>query len=433
MSLPIFLARRLAFSGEKTFSRLIIRIAVAAVAISVAVMIAATAMISGFQKEISRKIFGFWGHIHVSDTRTSLSFEPSPMDAQPDYRRILDTLGPVFFETEKTFLGQPVGEEWVKKATFGGIAHVQSYAVKPGIIKSKDEIEGILLKGVGRDFDWSRLEQWLLEGRPIQFNDSTASRDILLSRQTADRLQVGPGDKFIVHFVKEGQQLKRLFQVCGIYKTGLEEFDRKFALVDIGQVQGLLGWQPGQVAGLEIFLDDLRDLDIFTQFVHEELLPDEQVAASIREKFPAIFEWLGLQDTNKTVILGLMLAVAIINMITALLILILERTNMIGILKALGAPNGQIRRIFLIHAAWISVVGLFWGNLLGIGFCLLEDKFKFIKLSEADYFLSYAPVSIEFWPIALLNIGTLTVTLIFLVIPSLIVRRITPVRAIRFD
>ena len=430
--LPAFIARRLAFSKERTFSRLIIRIAVAAVALSVAVMIAATAMIAGFQQEISRKIFGFWGHIHISDTSASLSFEPSPVPSNLDFLSKLDTLGPIFFEKEQTVGGFALQDQWQRARTEGGVAHVQSFAVKPGIIKSKSEIEGILLKGVDPDFDWTRLRPFLLEGRPINLVDTAASRDILVSRQTADRLSVGVGDKFIVYFVKEGQQVKRLFQICGIYKTGLEEFDRKFALCDIRQVQRLLGWKSDEVAGFEVFLDNIADIDVFTQYIHEEMLPESLLATSIREKFPAIFEWLGLQDTNKVVILGLMLAVAIINMITALLILILERTNMIGVLKALGAQNGQIRRIFLIHAAWITAAGLFWGNLLGLLFCFLEDRFRFIRLPEADYFLSYAPVAVD-WPTVLwLNAGTLAVTLLFLLLPALLIHRVTPVRAIRF-
>jgi lipoprotein-releasing system permease protein len=428
MSLPIFIARRLAFSGEKSFSRLIIRIAVVAVAVSVAIMIAAMSMIAGFQQEISRKIFGFWGHVHISDTRASLSFEPSPIPKDLDFRPILDTLGQIWYEKESKL--DP--EKFENVRTKGGIAHVQSFAIQPGIIKAKDQIEGILLKGVGIDFDWSRLNEYLLEGRALDLSDSLRSRDLLISRQTANRLQIEVGEKMVVYFVKSGQQLKRLFQVCGIYKTGLEEFDRKFALCDLRQVQNLLGWSAGEVAGFEVFVENIDDADIFAQYIHEELLPDSLISTSIREKFPSIFEWLALQDYNKIIILGLMLVVAVINMITALLILILERTNMIGILKALGAPNGQIRQIFLLNAAWITVAGLFWGNLIGLAFCFLEDKYHFIKLTEADYFLSYAPISVDWWSILWLNLGTLAVTLLFLLLPALLIHRVTPVRAIRF-
>jgi lipoprotein-releasing system permease protein len=424
-NLPFYIARRIAFAGGKNFSRLIIRIAVVAVALSVAVMIAASALISGFKTEISRKIFEFWGHIHISDTAYSLSFEPKPINLHQDFYPSLDTVRsiplPILHQ-----IGASVGK------THGGIRHIQAFAHKPGIIRTKTALEGILLKGVGKDFDWNHLSPYLLEGRGINMEDSVASKDIIISKQTADRLQVGVGDKFVVHFVKERDQLRRLFQVCGIYKTGLEEYDRKFALCDIRQVQHLLGWNNNEVAGFEIWLDDLRDLDLYNQYIYDEVLPPELLAVSIREKFPSIFEWLELQDYNEVVILALMLAVAIINMITALLVLVLERTNMVGILKALGSPNNSIRQIFIYHAALITTLGMFWGNLIGLGFCYLQDKYHFIKLNEADYYLSYAPVKINWLALAGINVGTLAITLLFLLVPSLVVSSITPVRAIRF-
>jgi lipoprotein-releasing system permease protein len=431
MNLPFFIARRIAFAGERNFSRTIIRIAIAAVALSMAVMLASSALIAGFKTEISRKIFEFWGHLHISDTSYSLSFDPQPIEANSPYLPTLrDTRG-VQYLAERTWLGLAVGGD-SQKTTRGGIRHVQSFAHKPGIIRTKTALEGILLKGVGADFDWNNLQPYLLEGRAIALGDTAASRDILISRQTADRLQIGVGDKFVVHFVKEDQQLRRLFQVCGIYKTGLEEYDRKFALCDIRQVQNLLGWQPNQVAGFEIWLDDLRDLDVYNQYLYEEVLPNDALCVSIREKFPAIFEWLELQDLNEFVILGLMLAVAIINMITALLVLVLERSTMIGILKSLGERNGRIRQVFLYHAAVITLTGMFWGNVLGLGFCWLQDRFRFIQLKESDYYLSYAPVRFDWVSIVSINVGTLLVTLIFLILPSLAVTRISPVKAIQF-
>lgn len=426
-----FIARRLASSGERNFSKVVIRIAVVAVALSVAVMVAASALIAGFKTEISQKIFGFWGHIHISDTSYSLSFEPQPIEKQQDFYPSLDTLSGVEYTEPETILGFETGRE-TTVGSHGGVRHIQVFAHKPGIIRTKNAMEGILLKGVGDDFDWQNLQPYLLEGRPIQLSDTAASRDIIISRQTADRLQVGVGDKFIVHFVKEGQQLRRLFQICGIYKTGLEEYDRKFALCDIRQVQNLLGWTGDQVAGFEVWLDDIRDLDLYNDFIYSEILPEDLLSTSIREKFPAIFEWLELQDYNEAVILGLMLIVAIINMITALLVLVLERTNMIGVLKALGMRDGQIRQIFLYHAAVITVRGLFWGNLLGIGFCWLQDKFHLIRLNETDYYLAYAPVKIQWLAVAGINLGTLAVTLVFLLLPSFVVSRISPVRAVQF-
>ncbi|GAB4488999.1 MAG: FtsX-like permease family protein [Saprospiraceae bacterium] len=430
MNLPFFIARRIAFSGENNFSRVIIRIAQVAVALSVAVMIAATALIAGFKSEISRKIFEFWGHIHISDTAYSLSFEPTPIEKNQDFYPSLDTLRGVWYTEPETILGFETGRD-VERKSHGGIRHIQVFAHKPGIIRTKTAMEGIILKGAGQDFDWNNLRPYLLEGDTIALSD-TVSRDIIISRQTADRLQVGVGDRFIVHFVKEGEQLRRRFQICGIYKTGLEEYDRKFAICDIRQTQELLGWTENQVAGFEVWLDDLRDLDLYNDYIYTEVLPPELLCTSIRSKFPAIFEWLSLQDLNEIVILSLMLAVAIINMITALLVLVLERTTMIGVLKALGETNRRIRRIFLYYAAVITLIGMFWGNLLGLGFCFLQDKFHFIKLNEADYYLAYAPVKINWLAVVGINVGTLVVTLIFLVLPSLIVSKIAPVRAIQF-
>jgi lipoprotein-releasing system permease protein len=432
MHLPFFIARRIATSSTNNFSRIIIRIAVAAVACSVAVMIVSSAFIAGFKQEISRKIFEFWGHLHLSDTGYSLSFDPRPIAAEQEFVPVVKNTGPIQYVTDASFMGIATGGE-ATRTTHGGVRHIQAFAHKPGIIQTKTALEGILLKGVGADFDWNNLRPYLQEGQIISPSaDSTGSRDIIISRQTADRLQVGVGDKFIVYFVKENEQLKRLFTVCGIYKTGLEEYDRKFAICDIRQVQNLLGWSPDQVAGFEIWLDDLRDLEPFNEYLYSEALPQDILCVSIREKFPAIFEWLDLQDLNEIVILGLMLAVAIINMITALLVLVLERSTMIGILKALGERNGRIRQVFLYHAAIITIMGMFWGNLIGLGFCWLQDYFRFVRLNEADYYLSYAPVHFEWSRIALINIGTLVVTVLFLIVPSVVVSRIAPVQAIRF-
>ncbi len=432
MHLPFFIARRLAASGKKNFSRLIIRIAVVAVALSVSVMLIASAFIAGFKTEISRKIFEFWGHIHISDTAYSLSFEPQPIERNQAFYPSLDTVSAIRYLEPEHIFGFATGRE-LERHSRGGIRHIQAFAHKPGIIRTKTAMEGILLKGIGTDYDWSNLKPYLLAGTAMDLKDSLPSRQIILSRQTANRLQIDVGDKLIIHFVKENEQIRRRFEVCGIYKTGLEEYDRKFALCDIRVIQDLLGWNAHQVAGFEVWLDDIRDMDLYNNFIYEEKLPPDLLCVSIRDKFPAIFEWLQLQDYNEFVILGLMLAVAIVNMITALLVLVLERTTMIGVLKALGETNGRIRQIFLYHAAVITLQGMFWGNLIGLGFCFLQDKYRFIQLNEADYYLSYAPVELNWFPFFLINFGTLVLTLAFLLVPSFLVSKISPVRAIRFE
>ncbi len=423
MNTVYFIARRVAASGQPTFSRLIIRIAVVAVALSIAVMIVATSLIAGFKREISTKIFGFWGHIHITEASLGRPLiETLPVSIDQDFYPELADIESINFQ----------GNDGTSYQSRGGVRHIQVFALKPGIIKANDEIEGIILKGIGADFDWSFLNQYIREGEPLVLSDSAISREILISRQTADRLRVEVGDRFIVYFVQKGEQLRRRFTIKGIYKTGLEEYDQKFALVDIRQLQQLLDWTPEQVSGFEVFLEDLDDLEAMAEFIYFEELPQDLYAETIREKLPEIFEWLDLQDINEVVIISLMLVVAVINMITALLILILERTNMIGTLKALGSTNWTIRAIFLYYAAYIIGLGLLWGNIIGLGFCWLQDRFGFITLDETNYYLSEAPIFINPMTIILLNVGTLALTLVFLIVPSWLVTRIEPVKAIRF-
>lgn len=434
MNLPYFIARRVAASGQASFSRLIIRVAIVAVALSVAVMIAATALVAGFKQEISSKIFGFWGHIHITDTDINRSLlEAYPISTDQPFYPHLDTLGPVPYLAREMWMGHPVERQ---RLTKGGVSHIQAFAIKPGIIEAgqgeRKEIEGIILKGVGQDFNWSFMDQYIKRGARIQYPDSSMSRDILISQQTANRLQLDTGDTFITHFVEKGEQLQRRFRVSGVYRTGLEEYDQKFALVDIRQIQRLLGWREDQVSGFEVFIDDIDDLIPLAEHIYFEELPRDLYAETIREKMPEIFDWLDLQDINEVVILTLMVIVAIINMVTALLILILERTNMIGTLKALGAGNWKIRQMFLYYAGYILLMGLLWGNGFGIGLCLLQDQFEFIRLSEENYYLSTAPIALRWAPIALINVGTFVITLVFLVLPSYLVTRISPVKAIRF-
>ena len=427
MNFPFFIAQRVAASGQKSFARLIIRIAIVAVALSIAVMIVATSLIKGFKSEISAKMFGFWGHIHITSVQQTTTYEPIPIIVDKGLITKLQNLNQVPL-VETDFWDRIKG----KQLTSGGVHHVQSYATKAGIIKTKDNFEGIVLKGVGADFDWSFVEQNLVEGRKINICNTDSCHDILISQSTANRLNLKTGSKFIVHFVQNNVQEQRLFEVCGIYKTGLEEYDKKFALVDIAHIQKLLGWADNYIAGYEVFIDDLADLKSINEHIYSDVISNELNAQTIRQEEPAIFDWLDLQDVNEEVILILMLVVSIINMVTALLILILERTNMIGTLKSLGTTNGRIQRIFLYYGAIIIVTGLTIGNAIGLGLCWLEQQFKFIHLSEVDYYLSYAPIQFDFWTILILNIGTLIITTLFLILPTFMVLSISPVKAIRF-
>jgi lipoprotein-releasing system permease protein len=431
MRFSLFIAQRLASHDKRAFSRLIIRICSIAVALSIAVMIAASAFIAGFKHEISNKIFGFWGHIHITETAYSISFEPKPVSIDQPFYPGLSAVRNFTFEPQESGL---LGQSAKTIQSRAGFRHIQAYAHKAGIIRTKTAMEGIILKGVGRDFQWENMEPYLVEGQMIQLTDSSggsASRDIMLSAFTARRLEVKTGDKFVVYFVKGEEQLKRVFRVCGIYNTGLEEYDRKFALADLGTVQDLLGWDTTQVAGWEVWLDDLRDMKPATDYLYYDVLPENLLSVSIKEKFPAIFEWLNLQNYNESVILGLMLIVALMNMITTMLVLVLEHTNMIGILKTLGAKDSAVRNIFMYYGAIILLRGMVIGNVIGISFCLLQDKFKFIKLNEADYYLSYAPIKMNWTLVLSLNLGTLFITIFFLLLPGFLVSRITPIKAIQ--
>ena len=436
MNVEYFIAKKVAASGQQSFSRLIIRIAIVAIALSVTVMICANALIAGFKTEISSKIFGFWGHIHITDTDINRSLlEAYPIDKNQDFYPQLEDLEQVEYIAREAWLGG-LTEVERRKTTEGGVRQIQVFAIKPGIIESGErgdkDIEGIILKGVGSDFDWAFMQQYIKRGRQLALPDSAMSRDILISEQTAKRLRVDTGDTFIVHFVEKGEQLRRRFNISGIYRTGLEEYDEKFALVDIRQIQRLLGWNENQVSGFEVFIDEIDDLVPLSEHIYFEELPTELYAETIRDKLPEIFDWLDLQDINEVVILTLMVIVAIINMVTALMILILERANMIGVLKALGGTNWSIRKIFLYYAAYIIVLGLLWGNVFGIGLCVLQDQLEFIQLSEENYYLSTAPIELNALPILLINLGTLLITLLFLIVPSYLVTNISPVKAIRF-
>ena len=439
----------MAQSGKQSFSRLIIRIAIVAIALSVAVMIVATALIRGFKNEISSKIFDFWGHIHITHTSTAnLTNEEAPISINQEFYPDLDTIQKIKYAKFRTFLGQELDDHSYETETRGGIRHIQVYANRPGVIisevkletkkangksKTKKELEGLVFKGIGGDFDWNYLSKFLVEGEPLELKDSTMSNKIILSTETANRLQLAVGDTTFVYFVKRGSQAKRRLIVGGLYRTGLSEYDRVVALIDIRQIQNLRGWEEDQIGGFEVFIDHIEDMDPLKDFIYlHESFPAHLFAQSIKDKNRSIFQWLEMTNTNEQVLIALMLLVAIINMMTALLILILERTNMIGILKALGQTNWSIRKIFLYYAAYIIFIGLAWGNAIGLILCFIQDKFKLVPLTEEDYYLTYAPIEINWWVVIALNLGTLAITILFLIIPSYLVTRISPVKAIRF-
>jgi len=432
MNISHFIAKRIAFSKSKTFTKVIVRIAIAAIALSLATMIITTLIISGFKKEISSKVFGFWGHIHITDTNINRTFEQVPISKSDEYIDEIVNIEWVDYQVPVSILGYEMIGKYNSKRTEGGVHHVQPFVWVAGIISTKKEFGAIQLKGVDENFDWDYLPDFIIEGEPLNFDDEE-DNGLIVSKVTANALELKVGQRVQVGAFRNKEQIKRVFVIKGIYNTGLEEYDKRFAIADLRKAQDMLGWQEDEVSGIEIFLENIADLEITNEYVYNYILPARLYSETIRTKFPSIFEWLKLQDINEDLLLWLMLVVAIINMITALLILILERTHMIGLLKALGGTNWQIRKIFVYNAAYIIFFGVIIGNILGLGICFIQDQTHFITLDEASYYLSYAPVKFNWSSILLINIFCFFTTVLFLILPTYIVTSINPIKTLRFE
>ena len=419
MQISRFIAQQLVFSPKKSFTKVLVGIAIASIALSVAIMITTMAIITGFKETITDKIFGFWGHVHITDLQVSRSYEPVPIAYDADLVQDIKTI--------------QIGELEDSEDTTACIAHVQSFAFLPAIIKSKAEIEGIILKGINTDFNANSMDQYILEGSLPNLQDSIPSRDILISKQTANRVGVNSGDKIVLIFFRGESQIKKAFTVSGIYRTGLEEYDVKFALVDIRTVQQVLGWQEHEIAGYEIYTQDTEYLVPIADHIYNDIIGSNLYAETIREKFPAIFNWLDLQKVNEKVILLLMLIVCVINMSTIVLIVILERARMIGILKSLGAKDQSIRSIFLRFSFWIVCIGLVIGNIVGIGICLIQEYYPFIHLDQENYYVSIAPVTLKALHIIGINVLSIIVVVACMLLPTIVASRISPVKVLKFD
>jgi lipoprotein-releasing system permease protein len=409
-----FIANRLAkpTQGKGSLSKPFITIATVAIALSLAVMIISVAVVTGFKNEISQKAIGFGSHIQIVNYDRNISFETIPISKDQEFIPQIETLK--------------------------GIKHVQVFAVKPGIIKTDNDIQGVVLKGLDNDFDWSFFNNNLIDGSILAINDSTAINGVIISKTTSLLLKLKVGDNFDMFFVQEPPRIRR-FTVEGIYDSQMEEFDKLFVLCDIKHIQRLNGWESNQVTGFEIFIENFNEVHKLTSHVEDivafNFLSDGSMlrVQSVIEKYPQIFDWLGLQDINVVVLLVLMLAVAGINMISGLLIIILERTNMIGILKALGAENRLVQKIFIIQSGYIISRGLIWGNLVGLTLAFLQLHFNIIKLDEANYYLSSVPINLNLLHLLMLNMGTFMVTMAMLLVPSMVISRISPDKTIKFE
>ncbi|MDP4933596.1 MAG: ABC transporter permease, partial [Salibacteraceae bacterium] len=384
MNFELFLAKKMIGGRRKRLtgqsSSAIVRIAVAGIAIGMAVMILSVSIVRGFQTEIQQKVIGFGSHLQISLYNPQNTLGVKPMLLEQEF------IEPVLAET--------------------GVKGIQPYAYKSGIITENGEIQGVMAKGVNQDFDWSFFKQNLLEGNVWHWTEDKANDSIVLSKSVIDKLNLSLGDKITIVFIQDQKERKRRFTIGGIYETGMEQFDGSIFLCDIRHVQKLNNWNEDQVAGFEVILESFDDLDRLDYIINNNI-SYEFNTLKITDQFIEIFGWLELQDINVFIILTLMVLVSGINMISALLVLILERTNMIGLLKAMGALNASISRIFLYNAIYLVFLGLFWGNLLGIGFGLLQQKFHLIKLDKTSYYIDHVPVLFDPTTIISINIGSL--------------------------
>jgi lipoprotein-releasing system permease protein len=414
MNLPYFIAHRL-IKGRRegtSFSRPINVIAVIGIAMGLAVMILAVAILTGFKQQIREKVVGFGSNIQIVNFDSNISFETVPINE---------------------------GQEFIPKIkNLPGIKHVQVFATKAGIIETDEDIQGVVLKGVGSDFDWSYFKSNIVDGSVFTVNDTIRTDKVIISKKISDMLRLHTGDSFSMFFVQDPPRLRK-FTVSGIYETSLEEFDKMYVFCDIGHIKRLNGWNNNQVSGFEIFINDFDKLEEMTAAVREavgyKIKEGEEnfKVINIRTKYPQIFDWLNFQDINVIIIIFLMLVVAGFNMISGLLILILEKTNMIGVLKAVGSDDKIIRRVFLYQAAYLIAKGLLWGNLIGIGLAFLQLKTGLITLDPSSYYIKTVPVNLNLLHILMLNAGTMAAIIIMLLVPSNLISRITPVKAIRYD
>jgi len=411
LNYEFFLAKRII--GNKSYkssvSAPIIKIGIAAIAISIIVMLIAIATGIGLEHKIRDKAVAFNGHITISNFDSNASEGAQvPISKNQDFY-------PEFTAVE-------------------GVSHVQAVANKFGIIRTNTDFEGLFLKGVGTDYDWRYFKEFLIEGRLPTYTKKYSS-EVLISKYLADRLEFVVGDSFQMYFMKSDPSQPpsiMKFTVVGIFNSGFEELDKTYVIGDINHVQRLNRWKKDQIGNFEVFIANYNDLDRLGDAVYAQT-PSTLDAMTVKQKYATIFEWIPIFTTNIYGIIDIMILVGAINMITALLVLILERTKMIGILKALGSSNWSIRKVFLYNASYLIGCGLFWGNLIGIGILLLQKQFEFIKLDPSVYYVTVAPVYLDWTYVVLLNLMTFILCVLMLLIPSFLISKIVPVKAIKFE
>ncbi len=416
MNTEFFIARRI-YKGDKENSKRVsspaIKIAIIGIALGLAVMIISVCIVIGFKKEVREKIIGFISHIQVTSLEVNNSYEHQPIAFSTELRN--------------------------KLTSNDDISHIQSFITKPGIIKTKDDFQGIVLKGVSDDYDWKFFSDILVEGNTLKDVEiPDGSYPALISKSIANKLHFKLGDSFHTYFIDNPVRVRK-FKIVGIYSSNFEEYDKVFIITDKKILTRLNHWEDDMVSGIEVYIKDFEKLDQVSQRVFFQLsnmkdrLGNSYYSRSVKSINPIIFNWLDLLDMNVWIIIILMIAVSGVTIISGILIIILERTNMIGILKALGTSDMSIQKIFLYLSSHLIIQGMFWGNAIALAFCLLQKYFHIIRLNPSVYYLSSVPIDMNIWYIILLNVGTLIISILMMVGPSFLVSKITPAKSIRFE
>ncbi|MFA5044719.1 MAG: FtsX-like permease family protein [Paludibacter sp.] len=413
MNLEYFIAKRIHFQqGRKNISRPAVRIATIGIALGLAVMLVAVAVVIGFKNEVRNKTIGFGGHIQITnfDNNNTYAMNPIKMDAS-----LIN-----------------------KIKSIDGVRHVEHFSTKPGIIKTDNDFEGIVIKGVGTDFDWDFFKKNLVEGQILDVSGKTPNNQIIISRYLCNLLGLKLGDSFYTYFIQDQVRVRK-FKIVGIYSTNFIDYDKLFILSDMRQVQALNNWDSASFSGLEILISDFNRIDEIGDAVYDATANkfnkegNAYTTLTIKQLNPQIFSWLDLLDMNVWVILLLMLAVAGFNMISGLLILILERTSMIGILKSMGATNWSIRKVFLYHSFFLIGKGMLWGNVIGLSLCAVQYFTGIIPLDPEAYYVATVPITFNWLYIFLLNAGTLLASILMMIGPSYLITKINPAKIIRYE
>jgi lipoprotein-releasing system permease protein len=415
MGSEFFIARRIFQNkeGEKNISPPAVRVAIISIALGLVVMILAIAIVVGFKKEVRNKVIGFGSHIQVTNFDSNSYYEMKPITVNDTLFNLLQY--------------------------YPNISHVQRFSTKPGIIKTDEDSQGAVFKGIDENYDWDFFKQNLLEGEILKISPDSTITDILISKKIADKLNLKLNDSFLAYFVRQGDVNPRKFHIAGIYQTNFSDYDKLFILIDIKQIRRINQWDTDMVSGLEMTVKDYRELDKTADALYFDIqnytdrLGNAFYTRSIKQLNQMLFAWLDVLDMNVVVILILMILVAGFSMISGLLIIILERANMIGILKALGENNASIRKIFLYISAFLIGKGLLWGNLIALSICFIQKYTGILKLNPETYYLSEVPIEINWFSIFLVNLGTLIITLLLLIGPSYLVAKISPAKTIRFE